>query len=149
MESIVERVRSAAELVTRRREQGIWGEDVAVSHLERKGWRILGRNVRPCAADRRCEIDIIAFIPSSEKVVFVEVKTHRARSARSTRLWAIDRRKKGVLLRACANWLMRRRWHGGYRFDVVEVYGEKDGPFPPEIDHIENVRLFGPGWRYW
>ena len=28
--------------------RGRWGEDVAVNHLKKMGWRILGRNERPC-----------------------------------------------------------------------------------------------------
>lgn len=125
---------------------GRWGEDVAARHLAGLGWRILERNSHPCRKDRRCELDIIAF-SKERKVVFVEVKTHHSRSPWAGRLWAVDRRKKRNLLRACVNWLMRRRWHGCYRFDVIEIYG--DGSSPPEIDHIENVPLFPPNWRFW
>lgn len=128
---------------------GRWGEDMAALHLEGLGWRILERNSRPCRKDRRCELDIIAFIPRERKVVFVEVKTHRAHSPWAGRLWAVDRRKKRNLFRACANWLMRRRWHGCCRLDVIEIYGRKDSLSPPEIDHIENVPLFPPNWRFW
>lgn len=127
--------------------RGRWGEGVAGRHLERRGWRILERNSRPCRADRRCEIDLIALAPRENMVVFVEVKTHRRHSAFAGRLWAVGRRKKRNVLRACANWLIRRKWHGNFRFDVIEVYGEEGGV--PEIDHIENVSLFPPHWRFW
>ena len=110
--------------------------------------RILDRNVRPCRRDLRCELDVVAFIPGSRQVVFVEVKTHGRRSVRASRLWAIDRRKKRNIMRAGANWLMRRRWHGNFRFDVIEVYGRPGGA-SPEMDHIENVPLFPPNWRFW
>ena len=116
--------------------RGVWGEDVALNFLKRKGWRLVGRRVRPCARDRR-------------GVAFVEVKTHRARSPRATRLWCVNKRKKSVLLRACSCWIMHERWHGNFRFDVVQVYGEPEGAHPPEIDHIENVPLFPPKWRFW
>ena len=128
---------------------GRWGEDVAARHLECMGWRIIERNARPCSKDRRCELDIVAFNPNGRQIVFVEVKTHKRHSARASRLWAIDRRKKRNLLRASANWLMRRRWHGNCRFDVMEIYGEMGGGMPPEIDHVENVPLFPPNWRFW
>jgi Holliday junction resolvase-like predicted endonuclease len=82
-------------------------------------------------------------------VVFVEVKTHKRHSSYAGRLWAIDRRKKSNLLRASANWLMVRKWHGNFRFDVIEIYGEQDGELPPEIDHIMNVKLFPSNWRFW
>ena len=130
-------------------QRGCWGENVAAAHLRRIGWRIVGRNVRPCKRDRRCELDIVAYVPSERQVVFVEVKTHRRHSPYASRLWAIDRRKRANLLRASASWIMSRKWHGNCRFDVIEVYGDKDGDAPPEIDHIMNVRLFPPNWRFW
>ena len=57
--------------------RGQWGENVAADYLTGQGWRILERNARPCRRDQRCELDIVAFIPSSSQVVFVEVKTDR------------------------------------------------------------------------
>ena len=128
---------------------GRWGENVAARHLESLGWRILERNARPCRSDQRCELDVVAFVPGEKRVVFVEVKTHRRRSAWAGRLWAVDQRKKHNILRASANWLMRRRWHGNFRFDVIEIYGGMDGVSPPEIDHVTNVPLFPPNWRFW
>lgn len=118
-------------------------------HLMRRGWRILGRNVHPCRRDRRCELDIIAYAPSENSVVFIEVKTHRRHSPYANRLWAVDANKKRNLFRASANWLMRRHWHGNFRFDVVEIYGDRESGSAPEIDHIENVRLFPSNWRFW
>ena len=128
---------------------GRWGEDVAACFLRSHGWNILGRRVRPCRRDRRCEIDVIARSRDRRTVVFVEVKTHAARSPRAAPMWGVDRRKKNVLLRACANWIMREKWHGNFRFDVIQVFGRRTGPNPPEIDHFENVPLFPAKWRFW
>lgn len=127
--------------------RGAWGENAAAEFLRSLGWRILGRNLRPCPSDRRCEIDIIAQPRDSGKVVFVEVKTHARKTEAASRLSGVDARKKHNLLRACSNWIMRNHWHGDFRLDVVEVYGE-DGSLPA-IDHIENVPLFPPKWRFW
>ena len=44
---------------------------------------------------------------------------------------------------------MARKWHGNFRFDVIEVYGDETSGAPPEIDHIANVKLFPPNWRFW
>ena len=129
-------------------EQGRWGERAAEKFLRRKGWRVLGRNVRPCPRDLRCEIDLI-FRTREGGVVFVEVKTHKAHTDWAPRLAGVDKRKKDVLLRACANWLMRNRWHGDFRFDVVEVWGDRSAAAAPEIDHVEDVRLFNANWRFW
>ena len=128
--------------------QGSWGEDVACRYLDGLGWSVVERNARPCARDRRCEIDIVARRPSGG-VVFVEVKTHKRRSLYASRLWSVDRRKKRPLLRACAWWVMLHHWHGDFRFDVIQVYGDGASGCEPEIDHIKNVPLFGPNWRFW
>jgi putative endonuclease len=130
-------------------QRGCWGENVAASYLIRIGWRVIERNVRPCRKDRRCEIDIIAYVPEEKRVVFVEVKTHYRHSSYAGRLWAINRRKKSNLLRACACWLIERKWHGNFRFDVIEVYGKNEKGVNPEIDRITNVKLFPPNWRFW
>ena len=132
-----------------RAEQGNWGEDTAAAYLTGKTYRIVERNARPCPQDRRCEIDIIAKTRDGSTVVFFEVKTHARRTERQDRLAGVDKRKKSVLLRACANWITRNRWHGNFRFDVIEVWGSKKDGQPPQIDHIENVPLFGSNWRFW
>ena len=128
--------------------RGRWGEDAAAAFLAARGWTVRERSARPCALDQRCEIDLVIQSRDKRAVVFVEVKTHRARSPRAGRLWRVNRRKKNVLLRACTNWILRKKWHGNFRFDVVEVYGTPAGG-PPEIDHVENVPLFPPKWRFW
>ena len=128
--------------------QGAWGEAVVAAYFRLRGYRLIGRNVHPCPRDLRCEIDLIVQDPE-RCIIFVEVKTHVRKSDWDNRLVRVNRRKKRVLLRACANWLMRSRWHGKFRFDVVEVYGSYAGLVLPEIDHIENVPLFPPKWRFW
>jgi Holliday junction resolvase-like predicted endonuclease len=128
---------------------GKWGEDIATCFLRNHGWDIIGRRVRPCRRDRRCEIDVIARSRDRHTVVFVEVKTHAMRSPHAAPLWGVDRRKKNVLLRACANWILREKWHGNFRFDVIQVFGRRTSPRPPEIDHFENVPLFPAKWRFW
>lgn len=128
---------------------GHWGEAVAAAFLARQGWRVVGRNVRPCRRDRRCEIDLIVHSPRTRTVAFVEVKTHAQRLERDDPLRGIDKRKKRALLRACANWILTEKWHGNFRFDVVQVYGRRKGTMPPEVEHYENVPLFPAKWRFW
>ena len=128
---------------------GVWGEGIAVCFLQNHGWDIIGRRVRPCKRDRRCEIDVIARTKNRRLVAFVEVKTHAMRSQYASPMWGVDRRKKNALLRACTNWLMREKWHGDFRFDVIQVFGRRRSALPPEIDHFENVPLFPAKWRFW
>lgn len=60
-------------MTSNRRELGSWGEQVALEHLEARGYKILEQNWR-C---RLGEIDIVA--QEKEIIVFVEVKTRRGR----------------------------------------------------------------------
>lgn len=122
---------------------GQWGEDTAVAFLRTKGFTIVGRNETPCPWDRRLEIDVVAYDPKSDAMVFVEVKQHAARNHRASRLRSITREKRANLRRACNAWRRYNRWTGGYRFDVIEIYGVPEAG-RPEIDHIERVNLFTP-----
>ena len=126
---------------------GEWGEDVAVEHLRRRGFEIVDRNSRPVSHDRRLEIDIVAWDPSGDAMVFVEVKQHAAPSPGQRRLRSIGREKLARLRRACGAWRRANGWKGSFRFDAIEVYGVPGGG-RPVIDHIEGVRLFVPPERY-
>ena len=124
--------------------RGQWGEDVAADWLRGEGYVVVERNVRPNPRDRRLEIDLVVYDREHDLIVFVEVKQHARRSEYQRRLRSVDRRKFVTLRRACSAWLRRNRWRGGYRFDVVEVYGEPGSRRPPEVDHVRHVRLFSP-----
>lgn len=126
---------------------GEWGENVAVDFLRCRGFEIIDRNSRPFAKDARLEIDIVAWERSSDTMVFVEVKQHATCSPYARRLRSVDQRKRANLRRAFAAWRRVNRWHGAYRFDVIEVYGVPDGG-RPVIDHIPDVELFAKPGRF-
>ena len=121
---------------------GRWGEDVAVEQLRVEGLVVIERNVRPCRADRRIEIDIVAYDRRLDILVFVEVKQHAVRTDRQRRMRSVDRRKRDLIRRGCRAWLAANHWDGAYRFDVIEVYGTPEDGAPSEVDHIRHVRLF-------
>lgn len=121
---------------------GAWGEDVAVEFLRVHGYEIVDRNVRPCSRDKRLEIDVIAYDRMYDVMAFVEVKQHSERSPLARRIRSVDRRKLDLLRRACRTWLAKEHWRGGYRFDVIEVYGSPGRGAKTEIDHVPGVRLF-------
>ena len=127
---------------------GAWGEDVAVEYLRVHGYEIVDRNVRPCRRDHRLEIDVIAYDRMFDVMAFVEVKQHARRSPYARRLRSVTRRKMDLLRRACRTWLAKEHWTGGYRFDVIEVYGAPELRSRAEIDHIPGVRLFEKGERF-
>ena len=126
---------------------GDWGERVAAEVLRRGGYEIIERNARPVASDLRYEIDIVAWERSSDTMVFFEVKQHSSLSPFARRLRSVDRRKMEKLRRACNAWRRANKWRGGYRFDVIEVYGSPESG-RPVVDHIDRVALFAKGGRF-
>ena len=126
---------------------GEWGEAVAVQHLRRHGYEIVERNSRPVEKDERLEIDLVAWDRKNDAMVFVEVKQHAKPSPYSRRLRSVDKRKRENLRRACNAWRRVNRWHGAFRFDVIEIYGVPEGG-NPVIDHIEKVDLFAKRDRF-
>ena len=128
--------------------RGCWGEDVAAAHLKRIGWRIIGRNVRPCRRDRRCELDIVAYVPAERQVVFVEVKTRTDTGAPSRYGRpgaAVDMKKRAHLTDAALDYLRAHPSEKRMRIDVIEVYVCRRGAFvtlsPKGIVHIENALI--------
>lgn len=120
---------------------GEWGEHMAAKALKRRGMEIVECNSRPCALDKRLEIDIVAYEPESDTLVFVEVKQHKSFSPYQRRLRSLDKRKRINMRKVCNAWRRKNKWDGGCRFDVVEIYGTpEDGE--PEIDYVENVNIF-------
>lgn len=126
---------------------GAWGEDVAAEYLRRGGFEIVERNTRPVERDSRLEIDLVAWDRKADTMVFVEVKQHATLSSYARRLRSVDRRKRENLRRACNAWRRTNKWHGAYRFDVIEIYGTPEGG-RPVIDHIEHVELFARRGRF-
>ena len=127
---------------------GARAEALAAETLAARGWRVLARNWRN-PADRREELDLVC--ADGEVLVFVEVKA-RAAHALVPGYFAVDARKKKVLLRAARAYL--RGLHQPprtVRFDVVEVAldgnGPAEGPGGPPVLHFENVPLFPRHFR--
>jgi putative endonuclease len=116
-----------------RQRLGRAAEQLIATRLERRGWRIVGRNVRLPSG----ELDIVALDGST--LVFVEVKAGRAAAALGPErpAHAVGRRKQIKLRRLAREWIAERRGPSGvagYRFDVVGVSFGHDGR--PDVDHI-------------
>jgi len=92
-------------------------EDAAAEFLRRRGYEILGRNVRTA----RGEIDLLA--RDGDTLVFVEVKARRG-SGVAGGLEAVDARKQWRLSRLALDFLSRSGLaEVPARFDVVAVDG--------------------------
>ena len=124
---------------------GRWGEELAASFLQERGYTILGRNVRSSYG----EIDLIASLadPSADPlqpeshspvIVFVEVKT-RTSLAYGQPEESITPRKKAHLLAAIQAYMQSltdppQAW----RVDVIAIRRANNGE-APEITHFENA----------
>ncbi len=93
-------------------------EEAAARYLERRGWRLLGRNVRI----GRGELDLI--VRRGPVLAFVEVKARRSARAGAPED-AVTPRKRRQVARLAGLWLALRPWalNGvtDVRYDIVAV----------------------------
>lgn len=120
-----------------RAQLGRAAETIVCAWLRRRGYRILGRNVRV----KRLEIDIIAQAPAepdepalagARVTVFCEVRARR-RGEPGVLLESIDPAKVARLREAAGRWLaaapqQRRRLGAAVRFDAAAVSFDGDRP---------------------
>lgn len=114
------------------------GEKLAADYLRKKGYEILGMNVRVGHG----ELDIVA--RQGEYLVFTEVKTRHAvpgeQSVYGTPAAAVDRKKQENLVKSAEEYLKRNESVRELypRIDVVEVYLDESDQ-PAAIEHYENA----------
>lgn len=127
--------------------EGKRGEDIAVSYLEKRGYRVIDRNFRL----RNGEIDIIAIDPSAglrssnegsgqgkkeQCLVFVEVKT-RSSSQFGLPVEAITYFKLKALINAAQVYKVSHRGlPEQMRIDAISVLLQNG---EPAIEHIKNI----------
>ena len=109
------------------------GEDLALAHLQRRGYRLIERNHRT----RFGEIDLIVY--DGRALVFAEVKTRRAGSG--TPWDALGETKCRQVRRMAAAWLAEtpdRPRSADLRFDAVGVIIDAHGRLV-RLDHLEGA----------
>ncbi len=111
-------------------EMGKLGEEKVCEYLSGQGYRIAVRNFRIKGG----EIDIIA--ENDFYIVFVEVKTRKPDSA-VTGFEAVTKRKKGLIIRAAAEYCIRHPSGLQPRFDIAQVIVDRGKTL--RIDYIENA----------
>jgi putative endonuclease len=127
----------------RRQALGTRGEELAATHLERRGWRIVERNFRTRAG----EIDLIA--ARGGTLAFCEVKTLVARrappaSGPANPLECVGPAKRIRVRHMARAWLAERAGgerperHGSLRLDVIGVTLAPDGTLL-RLDHLESA----------
>jgi putative endonuclease len=115
-----------------RQHLGRLGEDLALEHLERLGYRRIARNHRT----RFGELDLI--VCDETTIVFVEVKARRVDAAAAP-LQSVPPRKQRQVRRMAAAWLVEtadRPRARELRFDVIGVTVDRNGDLA-RLDHLE------------
>ncbi len=130
MKKIINRITGRPGYPDRSDLAGRMGEELAAQYLLRKGYQIVGQNVRSGPA----EIDLIAL--DGDMLCFVEVKS-RCRNDQGDPEEFVDFRKQERLVRGASCFHARERYnHYRVRFDVISVL-EENGKM--NINHLENA----------
>ena len=118
--------------IKQKKDLGNFGEQIAVSFLETKGYKILHRNFY-C---KQGEIDIIAKDENNSEIVFVEVKT-RTNNIFGNPSEAVNGIKINHICRSAKYFLFKFHLTDAFvRFDVIEILLQK-GKF--HINHIKQI----------
>lgn len=118
-----------------RQHLGHVGEQLALEHLERLGYRLVTRNHRT----RYGELDLI--VHDAATLVFVEVKARRASARAGTPFDAIPPSKRNQVRRIAAAWLAettQRPRSVELRFDAIGVTVDVHGRLV-RLDHLEGA----------
>lgn len=114
-----------------RKKFGQFGEDLAVSFLKKKGYRIIERNF---LVHKMGEIDIVC--EHKGKIIFTEVRAKSSRAFCSPEESVGPVKKRKLVLMANFYLSEKKLWHKPYAIDGVFI--EYDGD-EYEIRHLENI----------
>jgi len=112
---------------------GTKGEDLAVTFLKKKGYKIIARNYKTFIG----EIDIIA--KDGNITVFIEVKT-RTNDSFGYPFVAVNTKKKKKLKNLALLYLKNKGQESPVRFDVFSIFYMDNGK--KVIEHIKDAFEF-------
>lgn len=116
-------------MYTTRAQIGRRGETLALQYLQSIGYHIDSTNLRI----RYDEIDIVAYDPIDQAMVFVEVKSRSRNRRNYAPELGLDRRKKNAMKRAARRWVMQHDYRGGYRMDLICIAANR------VVDHLKEL----------
>ena len=108
--------------------RGKYGEDLAVSYLERKGFEIIDRNYR----HGRGEIDLIGLLENN-LLVFFEIKLRKNNVFGEPESF-VSRNQERLIISTAEQYLLDINWQKDIRFDIVAIREDIN-----EITHLEDV----------
>ena len=114
--------------MSKNKELGIEGEQLAKDYLKENGWLIREMNYRY----RRSEIDVIA--SKNGLLIFVEVKA-RSNIAYGLPEQFVDEKKADHIMKAADHYIREKDWKGNIRFDIISIIKNKH----MELEHIEDA----------
>jgi putative endonuclease len=107
-------------------ELGIYGENLAVTYLIKKGYHIIERNYR----FKKNEVDIICL--DNEILVIVEVKTRQ--TAEIGEPWrAVTKQKQKQIIQVANFYLQSKEIDRNTRFDIVSIVHNS---YRTDLEHI-------------
>lgn len=109
---------------------GRTGESLAKTHLENKGYKILGENW----TSGKAEIDLIAY--KDRRIIFIEVKTRTGNYFGEPEDF-VDKRKQKLLAKAAEAYIYMMSHQGEVRFDVVAILFKTPANYI--LNHIEDA----------
>jgi putative endonuclease len=117
-------------MLNKRQKFGEKGEEIAVRHLRKNGYKIIETNYRT----RLGEIDIIA--QDQDTIVFAEVKTRRSVQFGNPKQAVTIRKQKKISMVALYYLKATGQSSARARFDVVAVISNRD---KPQVEIIKNA----------
>jgi putative endonuclease len=112
---------------------GKFGEDTAARFLSRKGYRIIGRNVRTFLG----EIDIIA--ERKDYIVFFEIKTRRSTSFGPPYLAITEKKRRKLIQCALCYLKMKNKLDRAWQIDIISIELNEFTEGIKKIEHFENA----------
>lgn len=124
------------------KEIGNMGERYAAGYLTRHRYKIKEKNYRKNYG----EIDIIA--EKDGIIIFVEVKTRHSKSMTQP-FEAVDRRKQEKIIKTAASYIYEKGLDCDCRFDVCEVYVDRESLKLRKINYYENAFIMESDYGYY
>ena len=114
--------------MSKNKELGQEGEQLAANYLKKKGWHIREMNYR----FSRSEIDLIA--SKNELLIFVEVKA-RTNTSFGLPEDFVDDKKAENIMKGADHYITEIDWNGDIRFDIISIIKQKT----MELEHIKDA----------